>query len=646
MRRSGRGVRYALVGYALISLLVLGGMAWATIVTWRLAKLDLESEEDSRRQQALEVLDSHLGAILAVEGARDHTDYVSVHMPIPILSRNLEELEPSEYVQPSPITLFGPPHPWIELYFQVDQDGHWSSPQLPPEDVRRSIGDIVGFPSSGQLLAALRQVEAALPLSELDSRLRKSLERRARPITTPTSGVDHDRFAAVSPASPTTNAPGAQSPSTALASSRATLSSDYQRREISHQRLQLRYLPKTRCLPDDITGENLRNAAAAQYITGANRGALPGSIEVSTSALTPLWLTNDESDSRKLVFVRRTTAGTDVVHQGFVIPWERLKPRLLEQITGMFETCDLTPVEDDVMPSPQESRLMMSTIPARLSVSGEPNETSAAAWRSVRGLLLSIWAAAVIVLAVAGWGVRSLVSLTERRLQFAYAVTHELRTPLTTFRLYTDMLSAGLVPDASRQEYLDTLNKESMRLSTLVEDVLEYARLENHKVRLNPVSTDADSLLRAISGPMQTCCQANGLRSETVNEVPKQQPLRLDVDLVNQITGVLVNNACRHARGSKDPLVLLHLGAENGRLHLDVIDSGPGIDRADMRNIFKPFRRGRDADVKAQGGIGLGLAIARSWAMLLGGRLDLAARHHPKYGGAHFRLTIPSQTGE
>jgi len=49
---------------------------------------------------------------------------------------------------------------------------------------------------------------------------------------------------------------------------------------------------------------------------------------------------------------------------------------------------------------------------------------------------------------------------------------------------------------------------------------------------------------------------------------------------------------------------------------------------------------GGDADVKALGGIGLGLAIARSWAMLLGGRVDLAARHHPKYGGAHFRLTI------
>ncbi len=89
--------------------------------------------------------------------------------------------------------------------------------------------------------------------------------------------------------------------------------------------------------------------------------------------------------------------------------------------------------------------------------------------------------------------------------------------------------------------------------------------------------------------------------------------------------------------------MLVRLGSEDGALQLDVIDSGPGINRADARAIFRPFRRGRGADKAAQGGIGLGLALARSWANLLGGRLELMARHHPQYGGAHFRLTIPAQ---
>jgi signal transduction histidine kinase len=227
-------------------------------------------------------------------------------------------------------------------------------------------------------------------------------------------------------------------------------------------------------------------------------------------------------------------------------------------------------------------------------------------------------------------------------MQFAYAVTHELRTPLTTFRLYSDMLSAGLVPDSSKQEYFDTLNRESLRLSSLVEEVLEFARLENQRVKLNPAETDSASLLRVISETLEKGCSANGIEARTENVVANGQRLNIDVDVVNRIAGVLVNNACRHARGTENALVLVTLDGQDGKLQLNVIDSGPGIDLADARSVFKAFRRGSGADKAVQGGIGLGLALARSWATLLGGRLDLAARHHHKYGGAHFRLTIPS----
>ena len=228
-------------------------------------------------------------------------------------------------------------------------------------------------------------------------------------------------------------------------------------------------------------------------------------------------------------------------------------------------------------------------------------------------------------------------------MQFAYSVTHELRTPLTTFRLYSDMLSAGMVPEDSKQEYLDTLNRESLRLSKLVEGVLEYARLENQKVRLNTSETDPSSLLRVVAETLETRCAEDGVQAHTENAMVNGDTIRTDIDVVNRITGVLVNNACRHARGTERAQVLLRVGADDGKIHLDVIDSGPGIDRADARAIFKPFRRGRRAEETAQRGIGLGLALASSWAELLGGRLTLAARHDPKLGGAHFRLTIPAR---
>ena len=268
---------------------------------------------------------------------------------------------------------------------------------------------------------------------------------------------------------------------------------------------------------------------------------------------------------------------------------------------------------------------------------------SVAAWGEVRDTVVASWLMAVTVLLVAGWGLWNLVALTERRMQFAYAVTHELRTPLTTFRLYADMLSAGLVPDDSKQEYLTTLNRESVRLSSLVEGVLEYARLENQKVKLNPTETDGAALVAQVSETLEKRCRENGIEARTENNLANGRRIRTDVDVVNRIAGVLVSNACRHARGKENAAVVVRLTGDDGEVHLDVVDSGPGIERGDARNIFKPFRRGRRADEAAQGGIGLGLALARSWAVLLGGRLHLAARRDPVYGGAHFRLTIPTR---
>lgn len=257
------------------------------------------------------------------------------------------------------------------------------------------------------------------------------------------------------------------------------------------------------------------------------------------------------------------------------------------------------------------------------------------------GALALAWTIALAVLALAGVGIRSLLALTTRRLRFAYAVTHELRTPLTTFQLYTDMLADGLVPEESKQEYLDSLKRESQRLSRLVQGVLEYARLENQKAKLNPIQTDAPAVIQKIAETLTARCEDSEVKSTAENMVPNGCMFRTDVDLVTQIAGVLIDNAVRHAKQSDDPSVCVQLSAHDNRLEIDVTDSGPGIARADTRRVFKPFRRGKTAEVDAHRGIGLGLSLAQSWARLLGGRLYLVARNDPKLGGAHFRLSVP-----
>jgi signal transduction histidine kinase len=399
----------------------------------------------------------------------------------------------------------------------------------------------------------------------------------------------------------------------------------------------------------DIAARNVDSQPVAidsENDEGPSTPSIPTTVSVTAGPFAPpFWIDRAPSEvGRKLAFVREARAGADIIYQGFVGDWERLKPDLLATIAEDFPQADLEPVPNDVELSDEAGERKLEHLPALLRVPEASAGFTAVAWSSIGSVVVVSWTAALAVLIIAAWGVANLVALTERRLQFAYAVTHELRTPLTTFRLYSDMLSAGLVPDDVKQEYLDTLNRESQRLSTLVEAVLEYARLENQKVKLNVAATDPTSLLRVLTETLEKRCERHGVAPQAESSVPEGHPLRTDVNLVNQITAVLVDNACRHARTSKTPTIQLQLSGDNGKIHLDVIDSGPGIELADSRRIFKPFRRGKDADASARGGVGLGLALARNWAALLGGRLDLVARHDAKLGGAHFRLTVPSFT--
>ena len=108
MRSSRRGTGYAVIGFILISGVVAGGMTWATVLTWRLAKLDVEDERAGRRREALLRMDTYLGQIVASEAAREYDDYVAIRTPDAIWSKELEDLIPGDYLQPSPIALYGP----------------------------------------------------------------------------------------------------------------------------------------------------------------------------------------------------------------------------------------------------------------------------------------------------------------------------------------------------------------------------------------------------------------------------------------------------------------------------------------------------------------------------------------------------------
>jgi signal transduction histidine kinase len=279
----------------------------------------------------------------------------------------------------------------------------------------------------------------------------------------------------------------------------------------------------------------------------------------------------------------------------------------------------------------------MKWLPVRLNP-GPVEMPPVPSWTPLRIGLMSAWAAALVALAAVGLGGWSLISLSERRVRFVSAVTHELRTPLTTLRLYLDMLTGGMVTEPAQQtEYLQTLHGETERPNRLVANVLDFSRLERQRPRLDKTTVPVAALVEQVRSDWEERCKSAEKELIAENALPEGATVHTDVKLVEQVLGNLVDNACKYSRGAADTRIWLRSRQERGRLVLEVEDRGPGVAPGERRSIFRPFRRG--VGVETAGGVGLGLALAREWASLLGGSLSVSPGANGT--GARFRLELP-----
>jgi signal transduction histidine kinase len=243
----------------------------------------------------------------------------------------------------------------------------------------------------------------------------------------------------------------------------------------------------------------------------------------------------------------------------------------------------------------------------------------------------------VLAVGLCGW---SLIDLAERRIRFVSAVTHELRTPLTSLRLYIDLLLSGMVQDEEkRREYLSTLNVESDRLHRLIDNVLDYARLERRRKGGTMEPVKAADLLEHIRRTWADRLGTDGRELVVISTLPPEQEVVTDSSLVEQVVGNLIDNARKYTREATDPRIWLWAKPDGpGRVMLEVEDRGAGVEPHEQKLIFRPFRRGDAADTKA-GGAGLGLALSKQWAEVLGGKLTYRT---PDGGvGSCFRLELP-----
>jgi Na+/proline symporter/signal transduction histidine kinase len=220
---------------------------------------------------------------------------------------------------------------------------------------------------------------------------------------------------------------------------------------------------------------------------------------------------------------------------------------------------------------------------------------------------------------------------------FISTVTHELRTPLTSIRAFSEILRDDpRLALAQRTKFLDIIAKETERLSRLINQVLDLAKIESGSAEWHATSVDMREILSETVAAMSQIFRDKGVRVDL--RLPDVVSAVLaDPDRVKQVLLNLLSNAVKFCKAGHGH-VELSLREERGAVRVDVRDNGPGISSADQRIIFEKFRQVGDVLTDRPPGTGLGLHICRQIVERLGGNLWVESRVG---AGACFSFTLP-----
>ncbi len=229
-----------------------------------------------------------------------------------------------------------------------------------------------------------------------------------------------------------------------------------------------------------------------------------------------------------------------------------------------------------------------------------------------------------------------LKSLDRLKDDFMSSVTHELRTPLTSIRALAELMVDDAAMDpAQRQQFLGLIVAETERLSRLVNQVLDMAKIESGNADWRSGDVDMRALLKQAAQTTGEMLRERGVALELVLP-PQVAPLRADADRLMQVLLNLLSNAAKFAP-AQGGRIEMRLSNHVGGLRVEVQDNGPGVPAPQQALIFEKFRQGGDAAQRPQG-TGLGLPISRRIVEHFGGRMWL--RSQPGQG-ACFAFELP-----
>jgi len=254
----------------------------------------------------------------------------------------------------------------------------------------------------------------------------------------------------------------------------------------------------------------------------------------------------------------------------------------------------------------------------------------------------SFWILAILSLLIVGGLVltKHMVSkemaLARLKSDFVSNVSHELRTPLALIRLYAETLELGrITTQEKKDQYYRIIRKESERLTALINNILDFSRIEAGRKEYEFRETNIAELVRNTLDSYRYQIEQQGFELEE-NIDPTIPPLQVDREAIARALVNLINNALKYS--SDEKFLGVKLYRANGVVKLEVVDHGIGIEWHDQSKIFEKFYRAGDPLVHNTKGSGLGLSLVRHISQAHGG--DIAVESTPGKG-SKFVLSLP-----
>jgi signal transduction histidine kinase len=572
-------------------------MAW---LSWTMLRLD-KAEESARHQViaeenvrlALWRMDSALTPIISQESVYPYF-YFRSYYPASRAYFNMFNDVSSDLKIPSPLK--DNKSPYIFLHFQFDPEGILSSPEVPDIQIQTSLNAKSSQNGEESPWAKLERLKSLVDREVLVSNLEEDV---GLPAIRQDDGQWQPREDDRNP--------------TLISQSQVQRSPGFERNEWE----------KRMELSQQAIGLNIDNNARNFSVIFDDNSL--------SDIMKPLWL------KENLFLVRRINVKGQEYIQGCWMDWNALKSWMLDSISDLLPNATLKP---SLPGSGNGKERMLATLPVILNP-GQVPVPEKTGLSPIVFVLLIAWICVLIAAGSAGMLLFGTISLSERRAAFVSAVTHELRTPLTTLRMYTEMLSEGMIEDSEKSHnYLETIRTESERLGHLVENVLTYARLERRRLKYNHEIIPVNKILLRTRERLSRRAAQSGMKIVMIEQDADRSPcVKVDFLVIEQILFNLVDNSCKYASNGNDRRIHIESGVEHGKVFIKVRDHGPGISEKYIARLFHAFGKSAPEAANSAPGVGLGLALCRRLAGMMSGNLYLDPS---VVDGACFVLNLPN----